>query len=120
MFQGQMRPKIGCPTVFPPEIEADFALYLKHCALLRIPCSRKLFKGDVLHFTQYKELTFPKMPEDGPGMAIFVQQWCLHGRGGRVSPSLLQLCLKVYMYFIRLTRSLQFQGTIYLCFPANN
>ena len=37
MYAGQVRPKMGCPGIFPMELEADMALYLKHCDLLRIP-----------------------------------------------------------------------------------
>ena len=67
MFHGQMRPKTGSPGIFPQEIEADFVLYLKHCSFLRIPRKHVRFRGDILHFTQYKELRFPKMGEEGPG-----------------------------------------------------
>ena len=67
MYNQEIRPKTGAPAIFSDEIEADFALYLKHCSLLRIPRTRSQFREDILHFTQYKQLTFPKIGEDGPG-----------------------------------------------------
>ena len=67
MYDGQMRPKTGAPGLFPEELEADLALFMKHCSFLRIPRSRKLLKADILHYTKVKQLTFDKMAEDGPG-----------------------------------------------------
>ena len=67
MFSGQIRPKTGAPCLFPEEMEADIALYMKHCGFLRIPCTRQILRQDIVHFIQYKNLKFPKMPEDGPG-----------------------------------------------------
>ena len=66
-YQGQVRPKIGAPKLFPAQIEEDIALFVKHCSLLRIPCTRQILKEDILHFVQYKNLNIPKLSEDGPG-----------------------------------------------------
>ena len=68
MYNNEIQPKTGSPPIFPPEIEEDFALYLKHCSLLRIPHTRLTFKEDVLHFVQYKHLNIPRLHEDGPGV----------------------------------------------------
>ena len=70
MFEGQIRPKTGCPTMFPTEMEADFALYMKHCCLLRVPRTRTLMKEDVLHYVQYKNLKIKNLADEGPGKSL--------------------------------------------------
>ena len=67
MYEGQVRLKIGSPGIFPDELECEFALYLKHCDLLRIPKTRADFKKDILEYVNYHNLTFKQMHEDGPG-----------------------------------------------------
>ena len=67
MFQGQIRPKTGSPPLFPPEMEADFVLYMKYCCFLRLPHSRQLLKANILHFVQYKGLKIKNLADDGPG-----------------------------------------------------
>ena len=69
-YSGEIRPKVGSPTLFTPEVEADIALYMKHCTFLRIPRSRQLLKEDILHYVQFKGLTIKNLSEDGPVMAI--------------------------------------------------
>ena len=66
-YQGQLRPKTGFPGIFSEELEADFALFLKHCLFLRIPRSKSRFKQDIAHYIDYNNLTFPKLHEEGPG-----------------------------------------------------
>ena len=68
MFQGKIWPKTGSPCMFPEEIEADFALYMKHCSFLRIPKSKQKLKEDIWHFVKYKGIDIRRMPEDGPGI----------------------------------------------------
>ena len=53
--------------MFPDEMEADIALFMKHCSLLRIPRTRDMLRQDIVHYVLYNELSFPKMCEDGPG-----------------------------------------------------
>ena len=67
LYGGNIRPKTGAPRMFEEELEGLFALYMKHCSLLRVPCTRTLLREDILHYVQYKSLTVDKMPEDGPG-----------------------------------------------------
>ena len=67
MFEGKIRPKVGSPSIFSPELEEDFALFIKHCDLLRIPRTRPIFRQDVVHYVENKELTIPRMSENGPG-----------------------------------------------------
>ena len=67
MFKGEIRPKTGSPTMFTPEMEADFTLYMKHCSYMRIPCTQTLLKEDIVHFVQYRNLQIKNMAEDGPG-----------------------------------------------------
>ena len=73
MYKGQVRPKIGSPGIFPDELESEFALYLKHCDLLRIPKTRQEFRQDIQHYVKLHDLTFKLLTEDGPGEA----QWHL-------------------------------------------
>ena len=47
MYEGQIRPKTGSPGIFSHELESDFALFIKHCDLLRIPRTRLQFKDDI-------------------------------------------------------------------------
>ena len=67
MYNQEIRPKTGAPAIFSDEIEADFALFLKHCLFLRVPRTRQVFQKDILHFVQYKQLQVPKMGEEGQG-----------------------------------------------------
>ena len=53
--------------MFQFEVEGDVALFVKHCCFLRIPRTHEMLRKDILHYTQYKQLNVPKMPEDGPG-----------------------------------------------------
>ena len=62
-----MRPKTGAPRMFCTEMEGNFTLFMKHCCLLRIPRTREMLRKDIVHFTQYKNMTVDKMGEDGPG-----------------------------------------------------
>ena len=71
MFQGQIRPKTGLPTMFPKEMEADFALYMKHCCFLRVPRTRALMKEEILHYVQHKNIKIPKLADEGPGTLPF-------------------------------------------------
>ena len=73
MYQGAVRPKVGVPKLFPEHIEEDIALFMKHCALLRVPQTRQMLKEDILHYVQYKELTIPKLAEEGPGMSLCIK-----------------------------------------------
>ena len=66
-YGGQIRPKTGAPGIFPEDLEADFALFLKHCQFLRIPRSKIQFKEDIRHYVEYNDLDFPKMQDEGPG-----------------------------------------------------
>ena len=66
-YAGQIRPKTGAPPIFPYELEADFALFLKHCDLLRIPKTRQQMKEYIWHYICYHNLTFKKLEENGPG-----------------------------------------------------
>ena len=75
MYAGQVRPKMGCPGIFPTELEADMALYLKHCDLLRIPKTQLQFKEDIQHYVKYNDLTFKLLTEDGPGKWNGVKMW---------------------------------------------
>ena len=68
MYGGQLRPKTGSPGIFTEELESEFALFLKHCQLLRIPRTRKKFKEDIMHYVNYYQLTFNRLQEDGPGL----------------------------------------------------
>ena len=72
MYGGEIRPKIGSPHMFPRHMEEDIALFMKHCTYLRIPKTKQNLKEDILYFVQYKQLDFPRMPEDGPGIRIFL------------------------------------------------
>ena len=67
MYKGQIRPTTGCPCLFPPEMEEDIALFMKHCTFLHIPRSKQILKEDILHFVQYKGMNIQRMAEDGPG-----------------------------------------------------
>ena len=62
-----MRPKTGFPGIFSEDLEADFALFLKHCQFLRIPRTKNRFKEDINHSVEYNNLTFLKLMEEGPG-----------------------------------------------------
>ena len=53
--------------MFPHEMEADMALFMKHCSFLQVPRTKEMLKKDVVHFVKYKNLDFPRMPDDGPG-----------------------------------------------------
>ena len=66
-YGGQLRLKIGSPGIFPYELEGEFALFLKHCELLRIPRSKLRFKEDIRHHIEHNNLTFEKLSPDGPG-----------------------------------------------------
>ena len=66
-FDGQIRPKTGCPPLFHPELEGEFALYVKHCCILRVPRTRRLLKEDIWHYVQYKHLQIKNLQEGGPG-----------------------------------------------------
>ena len=66
-YHGAVRPKIGAPSMFPISLERDFALFLKHCDLLRLPGSKNDLKADIQHYVNYYNLTFKKLTEDGPG-----------------------------------------------------
>ena len=70
MFGGAVRPKTGAPPMLSEELEGDFALYVKHCCLLRVPRTRDMLRADILHFTQFASLNVPKMPEDGSGTFV--------------------------------------------------
>ena len=72
MYQGQVRPKIGALKLFPDAMEEDLAIFMKHCKFLRIPQMRQMLKEEILHFVQYKDMTVPKLGDDGPGIASFV------------------------------------------------
>ena len=67
MLSGQVQPKTGAPHLFPPKMEEDIALFMKHCTFLRIPRTKKLLQDDILHYIQYKQIQAPRMAEDGPG-----------------------------------------------------
>ena len=69
-YEGQIRPKTGAPGIFPQELEADFALYLKQCDMLRIPKTKQEFKEDIWHYVNYHNLTFKQLQEDGPGLIL--------------------------------------------------
>ena len=71
MYQGQVRPKTGAPSIFPQEMEQDLALYMKHCDLLRIPKTRQELKADIRHYVNYHNLYFPKLEENGPGQCVY-------------------------------------------------
>ena len=71
MYNQEIRPKTGAPAIFSDEIEADFALYLKHCSFLRVPHTRQVFQKDILHFVQYKQLQVPTRKPVG-----FMQSCC--------------------------------------------
>ena len=68
LYQGEIKPKTGAPGIFPEELEADLALFMKHCELLRIPRTRSHLKEDIWHYIDYHKLEFKKLTEDGPGM----------------------------------------------------
>ena len=57
--------------MFPIELEEDFALFLKHCDLLRIPKTRNDLKAHIVHYVDHHSLTFERMAEDGPGSNFF-------------------------------------------------
>ena len=67
MYGGKVRPKTGAPGIFPPDMEEDLALYMKHCDLLRIPKTRKNLQFDIRHYVNYHNLQYQKLEEDGPG-----------------------------------------------------
>ena len=67
MYEGQIRPKTGSPAIFTPELESEFALFIKHCDLLRIPRTRLDFKDDILNYVRYHNLTIKRLEDDGPG-----------------------------------------------------
>ena len=67
MYDGQVRPKTGAPGIFPTHLEADLALFIKHCDLLRIPRTRKDLKSDIWHYVKHNDLEFKKLTKDGPG-----------------------------------------------------
>ena len=66
-YHGAIRPKTGAPAMFPIELERDFALFVKHCELLRIPRTRGHLKSDIQHYVSVKNITFKKLAHDGPG-----------------------------------------------------
>ena len=70
-YGGKIRPKTGGPPIFPYELESDFALFMKHCQLLRIPRSRQDLKNDIWHYVDHYGLTYKKLQEDGPGRTIY-------------------------------------------------
>ena len=67
MYGGKIRPKAGGPPIFPIELEGDFALFLKHCDLLRIPKTRLQFKEYIWHYVEHYNLEFKKLEDNGPG-----------------------------------------------------
>ena len=69
MYKGNIRPKLGAPGIFPAQLEADLALYMKHCDLLRIPRTRQELKEDIMHYVKYYNLTFNRLQDDGPGIS---------------------------------------------------
>ena len=66
-YHGAVRPKIGAPSMFPISLERDFALFLKHCDLLRVPRTKTDLKTDIHHYVNYYKLDFAKLTHDGPG-----------------------------------------------------
>ena len=66
-YEGQIRPKMGAPTVLSEELEADLALFVKHMQLLRVPIVREKLKQDIVHYCRNHRLNFPRLPVDGPG-----------------------------------------------------
>ena len=67
MYEGEVRPKTGAPTIFNEETEADIALFACHCRLLRIPQSRPILRSDLAHFVQNSPQLNIRMAKDGPG-----------------------------------------------------
>ena len=67
MYGGDLRPKTGAPSLFSEEFEAEIALFVAHCRLLRIPRSRKLLKEDIAHYVAYGKFHIPKLQPTGPG-----------------------------------------------------
>ena len=53
--------------MFSSELEEEFALFMKHCDLLRIPRSRADLKEDIVHYVNVKQLSIKKLQDDGPG-----------------------------------------------------
>ena len=70
MYEGQIRPKTGSPGILSHELESDFALFIKHCDLLRIPQTCLKFKDDIWNYIDYHNLTIKKLEDDGPGEVI--------------------------------------------------
>ena len=66
-YKGEIRPKMGAPSMFPIDLERDLALFLKHCDLLRIPRTKSEFRQDIHHYVKFYNLTFKKLTDDGPG-----------------------------------------------------
>ena len=73
-YHGELRPKTGAPGIFPKELEAEFALFLKHCQFLWIPKTKNQFKEDIRHYINFKKLTFKKLQDDGPGADIMLSK----------------------------------------------
>ena len=68
MYNGEVRPKTGAPTIFPEHLEADIALFASHCRLMRIPRSTTILRKDIQHFVMYSPQYATRMSHDGPGI----------------------------------------------------
>ena len=74
-YHGAVRPHT---CMFPVALERDFALFLKHCELLRVPRTKSDLKRDIQHYVKYYNLQFKKLTEDGPGEFKYYMLLKLH------------------------------------------
>ena len=66
-YGGELRPKMGAPTMLSDEFEEDIALFVKHMEFLRVPVQKDHLREDIVHYCNENKLKYPKMPKDGPG-----------------------------------------------------